>query len=259
MPPRNQAKSYRQRLDEVYDEMLTNAATKADVKEIVDIFVKEFQKISALLSEKMAENKAEMSTETSRLGSQVAEFEKRMRGLSAGDKQSILAKLDILGNELRAEIDYVEDGLKTHTHLDLIRSIGSLRETIESLDIPEAFDATELVETQKEHTETLEDHEKRIDALEKRPIGRGGGGTTDMRIRQAMKNIVLTEALVGDIDGVNTSYTVSQPIFAVLNFSINGEFIAQLPNYTISNRTITFSTALPAVYSGKDFELTYFG
>lgn len=83
------------------------------------------------------------------------------------------------------------------------------------------------------------------------------GGVSNMRIIQAFKYILKTENPTGDIDGVNTAYTVSQPIFAVLSFSLNGEIIAQLPNYTVSNRTITFSTALPAAYSGRDFEIKY--
>ena len=49
----------------------------------------------------------------------------------------------------------------------------------------------------------------------------------------------------------------SQPIFAVLGMTLNGETIAQLPNYTIAGKTITFSTALPSAYSGKDFEIKF--
>lgn len=95
-----------------------------------------------------------------------------------------------------------------------------------------------------------------IEELKKRPTG-SGGGVTNVRIQQAFKYLLKTEAPVGDIDGANTAYTVDQPIFAVLAFSLNGETIAQLPNYTVSDRTITFSTALPASYSGKDFEIKY--
>lgn len=87
--------------------------------------------------------------------------------------------------------------------------------------------------------------------------GANGAGVTNMRIAQAFKYILKTEAPTGAINGSNTAYTVSQPIFAVLSFSLNGETIAQLPNYTISNKTITFSSALPAAYSGKDFEIKY--
>ena len=255
MPPRNQAKTYRERFDELTTEMMMSAATKDDIKEIIDIFVKEFQKISALVSEKMAENKAEMSIETARLGKMGAEMEKRLREMDATGKSELRQYIDTRLNELSADLAYTEDELERHTHPDLIVRIDGLKKELDAIEIPEIpkeFDATEIEEQVGKNTKDIEE-------LKKRPIGRIGGGTTDMRIRQAMKNIVLTEAPVGDIDGVNLSYTVSQPIFAVLNFSLNGEFIAQMPNYTIAGRTITFSTALPANFAGKDFEVTFFG
>ena len=89
------------------------------------------------------------------------------------------------------------------------------------------------------------------------PRTQPGGGVTNMRIIQAFKYILKTEQPTGAIDGVNTTYTVSQPIFAVLSFSLNGETIAQLPNYTIAGKSITFSSPLPSDYSGKDFEIKF--
>lgn len=110
----------------------------------------------------------------------------------------------------------------------------------------ENFDATEILEMQEEH-------KKEIEELKKRPVG----GVTNMRIQQAFKYILKTEAPVGNVDGSNLTYTVSQPIFAILAFSMNKAVIAQIPNYTINGNKITFSTALPSVYSGKDFEVKY--
>ena len=100
----------------------------------------------------------------------------------------------------------------------------------------------------------IEELEKELEEVKKKARG---GGTSAIGIANAAKYFVKTEAPTGDIDGANTAYTVSKPIFAVLAFSLNGEFIARLPNYTISNKTVTFTTALPAAYSGKDFEITY--
>lgn len=85
----------------------------------------------------------------------------------------------------------------------------------------------------------------------------GSGNVTNLRIQQAFKYILKTESPIGDIDGVNTEYTVTQAIFAILSFSINGETIAQLPNYTVNGKKIVFSSPLPAAYSGKDFEVKY--
>lgn len=133
---------------------------------------------------------------------------------------------------------------------ELMDEIQSVREAIPKIpEIPKEFDATEIMGE-------LEEHEREIEELKKRPAGTGGG-VTNARIIQAMKYILKTEAPVGDIDGANTTYTVSQPIFAVFAFSLNGEVITQLPNYTIAGNTVEFSSALPAAYSGKDFEIKY--
>lgn len=100
----------------------------------------------------------------------------------------------------------------------------------------------------------LEEELKRIENLP-----RGGGGVSAMAIAHAFKYISFTEQPSGLIDGANKTYTVKNNIWAVLNMSINGETIAQLPNYTISGRTITFATALSADYSGSDWEIKYIG
>ena len=59
-----------------------------------------------------------------------------------------------------------------------------------------------------------------------------------------------------DIDGVNTVYAVTQPINAVLSFAINGMVIMD-SEYTVSGRTITFTTAIPSAYSGQTFRIVY--
>ena len=100
--------------------------------------------------------------------------------------------------------------------------------------------------------------EKEIEELKKRPIGRGGG-TSAIGVAQTFKYIAHTEAPTGDIDGANTTYTVKVDIWWIAGFTLNGENIAELPNYTFANKVITFSTALPAAYSGKDFEVKYIG
>ncbi len=107
---------------------------------------------------------------------------------------------------------------------------------------------------EKEHIKGLIEELK---ALRAELGAKGSGGVTNLRIQQAFKYILKTEQPSGTIDGANLSYTVTQPIFTVLSFSLNGETIAQLPNYTISGKTITFSSALPAAYSGKDFEIKF--
>lgn len=148
------------------------------------------------------------------------------------------------------KLSFFEESLpEDYDDTELRESLTELRKVFDGLEIPEEFDATELTQQVDKNTEDIED-------LKKRPVGKGGG-VTNARIQQAFKYILKTEEPVGDIDGANDTYTLSQPIFAILSMSINGEVIAELPNYTISGKTFTFGTALPAVYSGKDFEVKY--
>lgn len=126
-------------------------------------------------------------------------------------------------------------------------------EIIEKINNADSLIVKQAVEGIEELEKKLEDLKRQV--TEAKPLL--GIGVSDMRIRQAFKLILHTEQPTGAINGSNTVYTVTKPIFAVLSFSLNGETIAQLPNYTISGKTITFSTALPADYSGKDFEIKY--
>lgn len=121
-----------------------------------------------------------------------------------------------------------------------------VRDKLASLEGEERLD--------KKHIKGLDEELKRIESLP-----RGGGGVSALGVRQAFKYIFHTEEPAGDIDGVNTTYTVQNPIFAVISFSINGETVAELPNYTIANRSIIFSSAIPAAYNGTDFEVKYIG
>lgn len=165
-------------------------------------------------------------------------------------------KFDTFRNDMRSnerttlrmvqqQIEDLKESIEEYDDAEIKSLIENLRE-----EMPEAYDATEI-------KEEIEELEKEIEELKKRPIGNTQGGVTNARIIQAFKYILKTEVPAGDIDGVNTTYTLSQPIFAILAMSINGETVAQLPNYTISGNTFTFSSALPAVYSGKDFEVKY--
>lgn len=126
-----------------------------------------------------------------------------------------------------------------------------INEVLGKIKVP-GIDKTEMNEMDIELKALREELEK-----VKLMRGKGGGGTSAIGIANAAKYWVKTEEPSGLINGVNKAYAVSKTIFAVLSFSLNGEFIAQIPNYTISNKTVTFTTALPAAYSGKDFEITY--
>lgn len=185
-------------------------------------------------------------------------------------------------NAVLADLNNKYDTFKTEQKSDARTALRLLQQQVSDLRsdlfnaIPDEYDDSELRESLQIEIQTLknsipelpeeyddqwikdklEELENKLKELEKRPVGTGGG-VTNARIAQAFKYVLKTEQPVGDIDGINTTYTVSQPIFAILSLSINGETIAQLPNYTINGNSFTFSSALPAAYSGKDWEIKY--
>ena len=125
-----------------------------------------------------------------------------------------------------------------------------IRDKLETLKGKERLDRTAVAGIY-ELEKKLED---KIDAL---PRGRlGGGGITDVGVQSSLGRIVKTETPSGAINNVNTTYTVSQPIYAVLSFSINGQVISDR-EYTISNRTITMARALDNSLAGTNFRITY--
>ncbi len=117
--------------------------------------------------------------------------------------------------------------------------------------------AEEIIEKIEPVLNELRDEIKRVEKVAS--TYKGGGGVSAPGVAFAFKSIAHTEEPVGLINGVNTTYTVKNNIWWIFGFTLNGEQIAQLPNFTYINKTITFATALPAVYSGKDFEIKYIG
>ena len=84
----------------------------------------------------------------------------------------------------------------------------------------------------------------------------GGGGASAAGVKFAFGRIAKNETPSGAINGSNTTYTTTQPIHAVLSLVINGQFITD-NEYTVSGRTITMTTALPAALSGLSFRISY--
>jgi len=138
---------------------------------------------------------------------------------------------------------------------DIHNSLSELEKKIP--EMPEQKDIETPIQELRDWVE--EEHKKLDEKIKTMAVGKGGGGTNARGVRHAFKYIANTEAPVGDIDGANTTYTVSKEIFWIVGFTLNGEQIAELPNFTYDYKTITFGTALPAAYSGKDFEIKYIG
>jgi len=160
--------------------------------------------------------------------------------------KEIIGSAESVIENMNRKMNLVRDGVDGLDGVDGkdIDSTELIKEVLNQIEVPK-LDLTELERLKKE-----------IEELKK--LGRlRGGGTSALGIANAAKYFVKTEKPTGTIDGANKAFTVAKPIFAVLSFSLNGEFIAQLPNYTISNKTVTFSEAIPAAYATKDFEITY--
>ncbi len=171
---------------------------------------------------------------------------KRLNEITEGNTSQFQALQTLLDEKIASVRDGANgiDG-RTPTSQQLLKLITPL--------IPEkVFDSiTSLKEENERQT-------KQIEELQKRPVGRGGG-TSAMGVAQAFKYIAHTEEPVGLINGSNKVYTVKVDIWWIAGFTLNGENIAELPNYTFANKVITFTSALPSSYSGKDFECKYVG
>jgi len=136
---------------------------------------------------------------------------------------------------------------------DKVRNLKDGKDGINGIDGRDGRDGKDGKDADEERIEKLEEE---IEELKKRKWLRGGG-TSAMGIANAAKYFVKTEKPVGDINSVNKTYALSKPIFAVLSMSLNGEFIARLPNYSINGKTIIFTEAIPIDYATKDWEVVY--
>lgn len=242
------------RFYELVDETIAQAATKQELKEVMETFMALMREMQNVIERKMADGHTNLSGKHTQMGSEVKALEARINELVNAKVSATEASFDVKLKEMASLVGYVESMIENYDDAEIREHIETMNTKMVEVEkkMPAEFDATEIMGD-------IEELEKKYDELEKKlsRIGASNGGVTNMRIQQAFKYILHTEAPVGAIDGVNTTYTVSQPIFAILSLSLNGEVVAQLPNYTITGKTITFSTALPAAYSGKDWEIKY--
>lgn len=245
-----------QKLQRLFNLMDDDALTKEQFKSA-------FTRIGQVIQQNEdARNKA-----IARLGEMVQQLKAELKDQTAKNADATLKKLEADLSAIKAELAQdratiaaklaeVKDGDDADEEYVIEQATQNILPVVTEHATEMEVEMNKLGEQIAAIDEFVRDVEKKIEDLKKRPTGTGTG-VTNMRIQQAFKTILKTEQPVGDIDGANTSYTVSQPIFAVFAFSLNGEVIAQLPNYTINGNTITFSEALPAAYSGKDFEVKY--
>jgi hypothetical protein len=232
--------------------MIATSVKQEELLKAITTIREALRTLEARVSDKMAKNKGISDTDIVNVRREMRELQlsllNTMEQLDAKNADELRKRTD----ELKADITRVEDMIAYYDDSEVRTMIAEVKASIPV--VPPSFDATEIMEDIKAIEKKLEEMDKKVVAG-----GGRGGGVTDMRIRAAFKHIAHTEQPVGDIDGVNTTYTVKNTIWWIAGFTLNGESIAQLPNYTISNRTITFSSAIPIDYAGRDFECKYIG
>lgn len=226
---------------------------------VVDAVKKARTEIDAKADQKSAELSNQVDNALAEIKGLVKDFEKKTdevkesaRSDSRTTMRLIEEKISSLRDEIMTAIPEVFDDS------ELKSLIEEVKQTIPEL--PKEKDVEGMIAELKdwleeEHKAFQTDVDKKIASI---PKG-GGGGTSAPAVARAFKYIAHTEAPVGDIDGVNTEYTVKNHIWWIAGFTLNGEQIAELPNFTYQGSTITFSSAIPAAYSGKDFEIKYIG
>lgn len=233
--------------------ILEKNVTKQELFELGNALASLIKELQKHVDVKITENKELLTSETSRLGREVSEFEKRLRGVIEQTNKTTDTKLrnelETKIKELSTLVGYVEDKIQIYNDAEI-------RELIEEVykNLPEEYDDSKMMEH-------MEDHEKRISDLEKRPttIAKTNGGVTDKSIQYALMRSIQSVTPTGTIDGANTDFEVPSTIHAVLSFELNSRVVA-LGEYSIiggARKIIRFDTAIPASYSGKSFVITY--
>lgn len=200
-----------------------------------------------------------IGTEVARLQKMGQELKDLVQSTTTANKEllakfeaSILSKVEkLLGERLGALNSKIQEAD------DKLKQVKDGRAGIDADEGRVVGEVLKRIKDNKMEMGNVKGLEKELEDLRNIRTRVRGGGTSAMGIANAFKYLLHTEAPSGDIDGANKEYTVQHTIFAVLAFSLNGEVIPQLPNYTISGKKITFSTALPADYAGTDFEIKY--
>ena len=239
-----------------------------EVVQLVSTIIQVVRETKEHLEKQAIENKSELSDSFNHAISNLENIEERMMkemmGMHSKMNKKMSAEMNTLTKSLYVELKKLEDSIPAKA--DFTEIYGKIKE-VESKIVPQKeVTDEEIVEKintlpiepefqiEKEHIKGLVEELARIASLP-----RGGGGVSSLAVRQAFKYIFHTEEPTGAINGSNMVYIVANPIWAIIGFTLNGEQIAELPNYTFANNTITFATALPAAYSGKDFECKYIG
>lgn len=248
-----------QRMFGEIDQFLNEAVRESEMKEILEDITTAFRELEDKLGTVISNDRGITKQEIESIRVLIAEIKDELSEALSDEKTERETKHGEIMNGMEKRMEEIESKIpEIPNHEDRFMSLEEgLKNVPPQLMAEEVRDRLELLlDDERLDVSAIKGVDTLIEKLAKK-TGTVVGGVTNARIQQAFKYILKTESPVGDIDGVNTTYTVSQPIFAILSLSLNGETIAQLPNYVISGNTFVFSTALPVDYSGSDFECKY--
>ena len=123
---------------------------------------------------------------------------------------------------------------------------NELKPLIPTPDTPEqvANKLEELTGDARLKIEAVKDLKEKLEALEARPLGGGGGGFSYIHM---MRHFINDETPTGTVNGTNTDFVLQNSINppSSLKVFVNGMRMRITEDYTLSGRTITFLTAPP--------------
>ena len=196
----------------------------------------------------------------------VSDLAGKLEGNNSKELESVKSELNQLGSSLSQIVDeklsQIRNGVDAdEDRVSIIaseRALEAVKPLIPTIDTPEQIaDKLEaLKDDNRLKIKAIKGLEEKLAELENRPLGGKGGGMTDFGVKMSMNRMVKTEVPSGLINSTNKVYTVTGKISAILSFGINGQIIHS-DEYSFTNRTITFITALPTELSATRFEIIY--
>lgn len=238
-------------------ETLNEAVSRDDVVRLFEVLKKSIQAFRERMEQNMAQHKGEMVEHTKEAMVKMVEAKEsfaakfdQLRGEVKSDARTTMRLIDQKVNDLREEMPEMP------MHREMERRIAEVEAKIPTL--PEEKDVEGMLAELREWAEG--EFKELREMLRRRPIGTiggmFGGGHTDIGVQATLGRVVRQETPSGAINGSNVTYTVTQPINAVISFAINGQFITD-DEYTVAGRTITMDTAIDTSLSGTSFRVTY--
>jgi len=243
---------------------LADFASRVDKKVLKE---EDFLKMAEALVKHIKKIEVQMQSDAKTLADVVKRLDTKLtidsNARLSGVKEQAKVALGKSFKEQANTLNFIKDRVrKIEKDLDA-RDERVMNDTMAQFPVQEVFEHPSP-EAHRDEIESLGIQISAVDGLEERleglkvdkRLGRGGGGTSAIGVTNALGNIVKTETPSGLINGSNVTYTVGSLIYAVFSFGINGQTIHS-DEYTISGRTITFTTALPSALSGTSFEIKY--